>query len=293
MTTSLLTQFCDAVVVDESTLTKEEKAQRNAVLAVFDSLAKRIYNGKQLGVDRKTLRNMLIKQYSTQIRLRLENRNGLTSMDSLEGERVYPTLHEYLSNTLAATYGSSVMEVLDKSFGSMLEVNQSKNIMFNTMFDCFEQELNYELEKKRTEKETAGERFTRADEQDVIKSLFDIMPAIKTLYDNVTEQSVLLMDTEKTTDSRYAVNAPFFKGRNKDTGYIDNDARYSYANVRRFINSGRAGAVLPIHFLDGTAMAMMLDKYGKEILPLHDAIQVNAIGSTKTTQYFNKINYLI
>ena len=40
-------------------------------------------------------------------------------------------------------------------------------------------------------------------------------------------------------------------------------------------------------------MAMMLDKYGKEILPLHDAIQVNAIGSTEATRDFNRINYLI
>ena len=167
------------------------------------------------------------------------------------------------------------MDALDESFGSMLEINQSKNIMFNTMFDCFEQELTYELEKKQQERTDAGEKFTRADEQEVIKSLFDVMPAIKTLYDNAVEQSVLLIDTEKMTDSRFAVNAPFTSS--VDKGKITLDSRYSYANIRKFINSGRAGAVLPIHFLDGTAMAMMLDKYGKEILPLHDAIQVNAI----------------
>lgn len=60
------------------------------------------------------------------------------------------------------------------------------------------------------------------------------------------------------------------------------DAVSLTGNVKEFVNPKKAGAVLPIHFIDGMMMAMILSKYYERgIVPVHDALVMSAFDNKK------------
>ena len=189
-------------------------------------------------------------------------------------------IKRFFNELLAPTYGEAVWNSLSKSFSSHLEYNESMNHMFNHMFELFDIELT-KKEKELKEKYPAG--IPTVEYNKAVEELFDLMPAVRLAYSSYMDEGMLLMNTEKTRDETSHVSSPI----NKNGKTVQTE---TYANVREFINSGKAGAVLPIHFLDGMAMTMLIDKY-PSIIPVHDAAVMSALDNRDITREYNLLSY--
>ena len=192
------------------------------------------------------------------------------------------TLDRFFNEVLAPTYGQAVWSSLEESFKSYIKYNNSMNHMFIHMFQLFEAELNKKIEAL---KKVHPNGIPILEEQNAIKELFDIFPALRLAYSESMNEGMLLMNTDKARDDTSTVLSPI----NRE-GKTERDT--SYANVRKFINSGKAGAVLPIHFLDGMGMAMVLNKYSG-VVPVHDAIVMSALDNQSITQEYNQVMYTL
>ena len=242
-----------------STVKESEKAKVTAVYNTLEHIAK--YH-----------RGDLYKSLSTDSVANIKLNVGKT----------FITLDRYFNEVLAPTYGEAVWSSLEKSFAPYIEYNNSMNQMFVHMFQMF----NTELEKKmNTLRQEYPFGIPKIKEQEAIESLFDIFPAMRLAYSNSIEEGMLLMNTEKIRDDNTNVISPITKN-----GQVDRTT--SYANVHKFVNAGKAGAVLPIHFVDGMGMAMVLDKFSN-IVPVHDAIVMSALDNQAITQEYNKVMTLL
>ena len=192
------------------------------------------------------------------------------------------TLDRFFNEVLAPTYGQAVWGSLEESFKSYIKYNNSMNHMFIHMFQLFEAELDKKIEAL---KKIYPNGIPILEEQNAVKELFDIFPALRLAYSESINEGMLLINTDKVRDNTSTVLSPI----NRE-GKTERDT--SYANVRKFINSGKAGAVLPIHFLDGMGMAMVLNKYSG-VVPVHDAIVMSALDNQSITQEYNQVMYTL
>ena len=196
------------------------------------------------------------------------------------------SLDGLFDRVLNPTYGKAVWNSLSESFASTITYNNALNDMVKTMFNLFNNVFEKEMKILRDE---YGNDMPIAKEQQAILSAFDLFPAMKLPYNTTREgifESALLFDTTKVTSAESRVQTLYGnkQGITSDT---------SYADVRRFIDAGQAGAVLPIHFTDGMIMSFILDKYGEDILGVHDAFIMSALDNIEVTKSANEIMYLL
>ncbi len=217
----------------------------------------------------------------------LSERIKTTSLSKLKvktGGKYSEPISDYLATVIGATYGNAVFSALDATFGEELKIiNASKNMMANTMFDLFEEEYNYEVSKKKASLKP-GEKYTNTMEDEIIQNLFEVIPTVRLLYDEMLESGVFFMRTERAVDPSNTVQARYdLDGKGSSTSVS--------ANIRKFRDARAAGSIMLTHFIDGMTMAMTLDKYGNKVLPIHDAIQGSGVNSREAIRDFNKNLY--
>lgn len=220
------------------------------------------------------------KFYKGDLYSALLNNSAANIWLKIDGKNI--TLDRFFNEVLAPTYGQAVWSSLEESFKSYIKYNNSMNHMFIHMFQLFEAELDKKIEAL---KKIYPNGIPILEEQNAVKELFDIFPALRLAYSESMNEGMLLMNTDKARDDTSTVLSPI----NRE-GKTERDT--SYANVHKFINSGKAGAVLPIHFLDGMGMAMVLNKYSG-VVPVHDAIVMSALDNQAITQEYNQVMYTL
>lgn len=196
------------------------------------------------------------------------------------------SLDGLFDRVLNPTYGKAVWNSLSESFESTITYNNALNDMVKTMFNLFNNVLEKEMKILRKE---YGNDIPITKEEQAILKVFDLFPAMKLPYNTTRDgifESALLFDTTKVTSPESRIQTMYGnkQGITSDT---------SYADVRKFIDAGQAGAVLPIHFMDGMIMSFILDKYGENILGVHDAFIMSALDNLEVTKAANEIMYLL
>ena len=240
----------------------------------------------------KDIYTALMNRESSFIKLKYQSSKADINKHSLEA---------LFNDILIPTYGNAVWKSLEASFAETIKYNENINVMFNTMFTIFDKEYTKGL-KLLKEKHPEGIPIKAHD--DLVKSLFNVLPMIRLAYassiakevDNeIILEGALVIGKEKQTDNdkdspTRTFTKSYFpnpKNRNEILSHT------TQVKVLKFINAGKAGAVLPIHFLDGMAMTMILNKYGNEVVPVHDATVMSALRGRTITKDYNKLLYTL
>lgn len=201
---------------------------------------------------------------------------------NIQGKKV--TLDRYFTTVLGPTYGKAIWDSLSESFKEYIQYNDSMNYMAVNMFVMFKAVLDSRLKSiKNDSKNIYGVFINKRNE--VIESLSELLPTLPLFYSDNRDEGMLLMKTEKIRTSEAQVQNP----RVIDGKLIQESAN---ANIYDFVNPGKSGAVLPIHFIDGM-MAMMTLKNFNGVIPVHDAFVMSALDNKSLTQNYNQFGYAL
>ncbi len=170
-----------------------------------------------------------------------------------------------LREIVEMTYGSNVEQILTAEFGELIEANNRINNSFKIMFQAWK--VAYDA---RVEKVSGGKGLTADQENKILDELKVLFPMIKAPLagENYMEdgETVAIFSTGLTNaKSGYGptqthVNPDKFGGQKTLT---------VQSMIREFQAAISAGAVVPIHYIDGSAMTKSLEEGG--VLGVHDA----------------------
>lgn len=172
---------------------------------------------------------------------------------------------ELMRNIIEDTYGANVEEILTAEFGELIEANNRINNSFKIMFQAWK--VAYDT---RVQEISGGKGLTADQENEVLEELKVLFPMIKAPLagENYIEdgETVAIFSTGLTNaKSGYGptqthVNPDKFDGQKTLT---------VQSMIREFQAAISAGAVVPIHYIDGSAMTKSLEEGG--VLGVHDA----------------------
>lgn len=190
-----------------------------------------------------------------------------------KGKYTPKTLGEYLTTVISETYGAQVETSLKSHFGEFLRANNSINNAFRFMFHAYKTMYD----KKLAELQKDG-TVTIKQKMDVIHSLKDVFPLIKGPSNDNISNGVVIVDS-KVSQAEALHGAA-------QTHAID-QSHTVQGMVREFEAAMSAGAVVPIHFIDGAAMGALIESStgGQAI---HDAWIPNLIDAMSDVQSYNQ-----
>lgn len=172
---------------------------------------------------------------------------------------------ELMRNIIEDTYGTNVEQILTAEFGELIEANNRINNSFKIMFQAWK--VAYDA---RVQEISGGKGLTADQENKVLEELKVLFPMIKAPLagENYMEdgETVAIFSTGLTNaKSGYGptqthVNPDKFGGQKTLT---------VQSMIREFQAAISAGAVVPIHYIDGSAMTKSLEEGG--VLGVHDA----------------------
>jgi hypothetical protein len=171
------------------------------------------------------------------------------------GEQI--TLGQYLRNIIEDGYGNQVESILSTEFADMIEANETINNSFKMMFRAWKIKYDEAIQ-------LAGGfgTITAEQELEIIKSLRDIFPLIKSPLGDGTRDGVAIVNTGIDTKYDYKYGAA-------QTALSNGSSPKVQSMIRQFEEAINSGAVIPIHYIDGSLMTNLLGKGG--ILGIHDA----------------------
>ena len=188
------------------------------------------------------------------------------------------SLDKYFYEVLNPIYGKSVYKALDKSFGEHTPYNQAMSDMVSTMFKL----LSMVMESKLRKVTKANGMIAVADYDRIVGELKKLFPTIPLAYSDDLDSGMFLMGTEKQRDTNSRVANPSIVD-----GHVSTDNAFAEVKKLAMVGTGKAGAVIPIHFIDGMGMAMLLDKF-PNVIPVHDAVVMSAMDGVEITQKYNR-----
>lgn len=183
------------------------------------------------------------------------------------------------------TYGKIVEDVMVDEFQGLIEVNSAMVNATKMMFRSY----NIAFKQKLAEAEASGQYpngITEKGLSEIIRSLSKRFPIIKAPQSKRREEGVAIISHKKLDRKSEKLDAT-------TTTIVDENAKDGYAvlqvqaMLRELDEAQAAGAVLPIHWIDGTAIGRTLAKGG--VLGIHDAI-VLGLGGKLTSQRIQEMN---
>ena len=213
------------------------------------------------------------------------------------------SLDTFFTDVLAPTYGKAVFDAVEAKLGYFNDFSKAMNKSFQLMFQVFEYNYNEGMSILRDNnlRDNNTENITDEQEKELVESLFKVMPIIKTAYSYVSslegfDTGLNIIKTAKDLDPAYKGIDHFYKQTIANTkaeqGRSTKVTSY-HANVQKFIQSAKAGSVSPIHFIDSMIMTLVANKYGDQMIPVHDAIVMNALTANEKTHFYNRIAYCL
>lgn len=170
-----------------------------------------------------------------------------------------------LREIIETTYGSNVEQILTAEFGELIEANNRINNSFKIMFQAWK--VAYDT---RVQEISGGKGLTADQENKIFEELKVLFPMIKAPLAGANymedSETVAIFSTGLTNaKSGYGptqthVNPDKFDGKKTLT---------VQSMIREFQAAISAGAVVPIHYIDGSVMTKSLEEGG--VLGIHDA----------------------
>ena len=239
-----------SMMIDESTKESIEKANK-----FINSIHGKELTEKELKAFKERLKNESFEDIKIVAEKEENGRNIRRNVN----------IAELMRNIIEDTYGTNVEEILTAEFGELIEANNRINNSFKIMFQSWK--VAYDA---RVQEISGGKGLTAEQENEVLKELKVLFPMIKAPLagENYMEdgETVAIFSTGLTNaKSGYGptqthVNPDKFGGQKTLT---------VQSMIREFQAAISAGAVVPIHYIDGSAMTKSLEEGG--VLGVHDA----------------------
>lgn len=193
-----------------------------------------------------------------------------------------------IKSNINAVAGQALKETFNDTYGAYIEAGQKINASFTLMFRLFKAKVDIAIEAKQLELGKDGKRrhLTTAEMDEVIKSISDSLPAIKTALAGDNDNAKLMIYKTESTfyDSLDGEVVDDGQGRIKTTG---SKTYSSQSKAYQLVEAAASGAVVPIHYIDGSIQALVANS-GVSGLGVHDAWMLNIDEAMAGTQEYNK-----
>lgn len=196
------------------------------------------------------------------------------------------TLDQTLRDVVEASYGEQVGSILTDYFQEYLEANDTINNSFRGMFLVFQ-----DAYQKSIANIPEGQSKALTEEQKINKvlELFDLFPGIKGVLSKDIREGIAIYETKAKSPKDLLLGkaqSVFKDSKNQDKKFT----KAVQGLLKELDSPVNAGAVIPIHSLDGSIMTeLMLSLDG--IVGIHDAIIPNLKESTNAIKEYNKQFY--
>jgi hypothetical protein len=177
------------------------------------------------------------------------------------GQMTGTDFQETLAHLLSKSYGTAITTAMASEFGELIELN---NAMINTT------KVMFRLWKKDFDKEVSelGHPATFKDLTDIFAKLHKKFPLIKGPASEGELDRVAIYTTSTAGyDSRMLGNAQVAV-KNDENKLV---TRTIQLMTKQLAEAHAAGAVIPIHWIDGTVIGEVLQNFAG-VLGVHDAI---------------------
>lgn len=246
-----------AMMLDDSSTEAIKKANK-----FINSIHGKELTNEELKAFKETLKNTAFEDIQINNYVTVKNKKTGEDMKVKAGKIA---IAGKLREIVEMTYGSNVEQILTAEFGELIEANNRINNSFKIMFQAWK--VAYDA---RVQEISGGKGLTADQENEVLKELKVLFPMIKAPLagENYMEdgETVAIFSTGLTNaKSGYGptqthVNPDKFGGQKTLT---------VQSMIREFQAAISAGAVVPIHYIDGSAMTKSLEEGG--VLGVHDA----------------------
>lgn len=297
------TKYVDSLGIDTSTEKgkqdyKKEEAKIKAIKDGMENIAK-YFIPREIKEDGKTRNETFMealqnRSYST-IELRLPYSFESTNSKNL-------TLQDCFNDLIGNTYGRLAGEALEKMFEPYIEANELMINMSNTMADSFIKIYKHKL-KVLVDKARAEKRKPTTKEVEALKEeLKSFLPTIS-LADDTYVQNIMKLDKLTDEQTGYMTLTKFDKAKNNmnmGANYYTKNGKlvegtHAYGNELMPTHPVRAGAVIPIHCLDGSILAKVIKEFsptenyeGIDINGVFDALITSAFVSNEVANAYNR-----
>ena len=261
-----------SMMIDESSKESVEKANK-----FINSIHGKELTEKELKAFKEKLKNESFEDIKIVAEKEENGRNTIRNVN----------IAELMRNIIEDTYGSNVETILTAEFGELIEANNRINNSFKIMFQAWK--VAYDA---RAQEISGGKGLTADQENEVLEELKVLFPMIKAPLAGANYmkdgETVAIFSTGLTNaKSGYGptqthVNPDKFDGQKTLT---------VQSMTREFEAAISAGAVIPIHYIDGSAMTKSLEEGG--VLGVHDAKVVGINNAQNEIIKYNKDVYEI
>lgn len=188
-------------------------------------------------------------------------------------------VREYLVGLMNVSYGQKLEEVLSSEFKEFIAVQDLTNSAFQAMYYAYDVELQDALKGVQEAKGFV----TKEDVVKVQDGLRGLFPAIKGPFSNEENELVAIIGDKMVTPvDGVAVQTPIDKKFAGKHGLTQNgkpqESVKIWQVVKAFAAAVSAGSVVPVHYIDGANMGLLLNEATKElgseapgITSVHDA----------------------
>lgn len=197
---------------------------------------------------------------------------------------------ELMRKIIEDAYGNQVESILGKEFDGLVKANGTINNAFKGVFLAWKKEYD----AKVAEVIAKGGVLSSKVEDEIILDLKDKFPMINApLSSGNTEdlETVAIYSTKLSSgkDKRYGAAKTYINKTVSKNNPKGQQTLTVQSMIREFEAAMSAGAVIPIHYIDGSFMTNVLEASG--ILGVHDAVVTGMDNAFDTVKNYNKNVY--
>lgn len=196
-------------------------------------------------------------------------------------------VQEVISKVFEDAYGDALETVMDEHFSDFTKANGTIIQVTQLLMQNFLNKLNTRM---AAEEAKLGRGLGEEEYRNIVLELSDYFPSIKGPYSKSSKDGIAIF-AQKVVDKTKTTYAP------TQTKYVGKNNEFTSLKVqalaREFKEAAAAGAVLPIHWLDGGIISTVLGNNG--VVGIHDAIVLGLTGqeSEAIVRDMNKAVYEI
>lgn len=208
---------------------------------------------------------------------------------SEKGERDVK-VSELMRKIIEDAYGTQVENILNDEFGPLVKANTIINNSFKGVFLAWKKA--YEAEVAKVKKE--GRVLSAKVEDEILLALKEKFPMINAplssgKIEDLETVAIYSTKLQNGKDKTYGAAKTYINKTVSENNPKGQQTLTVQSMIREFDAAMSAGAVIPIHYIDGSFITRVLRASG--ILGVHDAIVVGIDGAFQAVKDYNKNVY--
>ena len=197
---------------------------------------------------------------------------------------------ELMRKIIEDAYGSQVESILGEEFEGLVKANGTINNAFKGVFLAWKKEYD----AKVAETIAKGGVLSSKVEDEIILALKDKFPMINAPLSsgNIEDlETVAIYSTKLSSgkDKKYGAAKTYINKNVSENNPKGQQTLTVQSMIREFESAMSAGAVIPIHYIDGSFMTNVLEASG--VLGVHDAVVTGIDNAFDTVKNYNKNVY--